>query len=69
MSPSSIDQHTIGDWLDQLGAKSPTPGGGSVAALVGAIGSALGMMVLAYSRGKKAHAQHEELFNRGSQQA
>lgn len=56
---TTIDQYTIGGWLERLGEKSPTPGGGSVAALVGAVGAALGSMVVAYTRGKKAFAEHE----------
>ena len=56
---SSIDQHLIGDWLDQLAAKAPTPGGGAVAALVGAVASALGSVVVAYTLGKKAFAEVE----------
>ncbi len=55
----SINQQPIGDWLDQLAAKSPTPGGGAVAALVGAVASALGSMVVAYTLGKKAFAEVE----------
>lgn len=62
MSEISIDQHTIADWLDRLAAKTPVPGGGAVAALAGAIGAALGSMVLAYTRGKKTYAQHEEVL-------
>lgn len=56
---ATIDQHAIGEWLEWLSEKSPTPGGGSVAALVGAIGAALGSMVVAYTRGKKAFADAE----------
>lgn len=36
-------------YLDRLGARTPTPGGGSAAALAGALGCALGEMVLNYS--------------------
>ncbi|MFK7960070.1 MAG: cyclodeaminase/cyclohydrolase family protein [Phycisphaerales bacterium] len=48
----------FGDLLDSIAAKQPTPGGGAVAALVGAISAALGSMVVAYSRGRKALAPH-----------
>lgn len=47
------------DLLDALAAKSPAPGGGFAAAAVGALASALGGMVLAYSLGKKSLAEHE----------
>ncbi|MCI4345688.1 MAG: cyclodeaminase/cyclohydrolase family protein [Thermoplasmata archaeon] len=36
-------------FLDRLAARTPTPGGGSAAAVAGAIGAALGRMVIAYS--------------------
>ena len=45
--------------LDQIAAKSPTPGGGAVAGIVGALGCALGEMVVAYSLGKKSMAEHQ----------
>jgi methenyltetrahydrofolate cyclohydrolase len=57
--PPSLGDQPIGAWLNQLAAKTPAPGGGAVAALVGAISAALGSMVIAYTRGKKAYAQHE----------
>jgi methenyltetrahydrofolate cyclohydrolase len=44
---------TIADFVAATAAKSPTPGGGSVAALVGALSAALGEMVVNYSIGKK----------------
>jgi len=47
------------DLLEQLGAKTPTPGGGAVASAAGALGAALGSMVLAYSVGKKSLAAHD----------
>lgn len=56
---NSIESRTLGDFLDQLAAKSPTPGGGAVASAVGALGAALGGMVLAYSVGKKSLVEHE----------
>lgn len=51
---------TIGDFLNAAGAKQPTPGGGSVASLVGALSASMGEMVLQYSVGKKDLAQHKE---------
>ncbi|MGH9859948.1 MAG: cyclodeaminase/cyclohydrolase family protein [Candidatus Acidiferrales bacterium] len=53
--------------LQALASKSPTPGGGAVAALTLALGAALAQMVLNYSIGKKsleAHAHiHEEALS------
>jgi len=54
-----LTSRTLGDFLGQLAAKTPTPGGGAVASVVGALGAALGDMVLAYSIGKKSLAEHE----------
>ncbi len=54
-----LTDRTLDDFLDQLAAKTPTPGGGAVASVVGALGAALGNMVLAYSIGKKSLAEHE----------
>ncbi|MFG0283789.1 MAG: cyclodeaminase/cyclohydrolase family protein [Phycisphaerales bacterium JB039] len=46
-------------FLDRLGAKTPTPGGGAVAAAVGALACALAQMVVNYSVAKKSLAAHE----------
>src|SRR4051794_40226523 len=50
---------SISDFLNALSAKQPAPGGGSVAALAGALAAAMGEMVLNYSIGKKDLAAHE----------
>ena len=49
-------------FLDALAAKQPTPGGGSVAALAGALAAAMGEMVLNYSIGKKDLVAHEPVL-------
>jgi formiminotetrahydrofolate cyclodeaminase len=46
--------HTIAEFLSATAAKQPVPGGGSVTALVGALGAAVGEMVVNYSVGKKS---------------
>src|SRR5262245_61655522 len=43
----------IDEFLKGTAARQPTPGGGSVTALVGALAAALGEMVVNYSIGKK----------------
>lgn len=43
-------------FIDSLASKEPVPGGGSVAALVGALGAALGDMVGCLTVGKKKYA-------------
>jgi formiminotetrahydrofolate cyclodeaminase len=50
---------TLGALLDGVCAKSPTPGGGAVASVVGALSAALAGMVVNYSVGKKSLAAHE----------
>ena len=40
-----LDQLSIRDFVAELGSDNPTPGGGSVAALCGALGAALSAMV------------------------
>src|SRR5437763_2307673 len=50
---------TIRDFLDAAAAKQPAPGGGSVAALAGALAAAMGEMVVNYSVGKKDLAAHQ----------
>ena len=50
---------TIRQFLESAAAKQPAPGGGSVAALAGALAASMGEMVLNYSVGKKSLAAHE----------
>ena len=63
----SIDQK-LEDYLDDLASTQPTPGGGSAAALSGAMGAALASMVCRLTLGKEAYTsvQHEieELLRR-----
>lgn len=47
------------EFLADAGAKSPTPGGGSVAAVVGALAASLARMTVAYTAGKSRFADHE----------
>jgi formiminotetrahydrofolate cyclodeaminase len=51
---------TIAAFLDAAAAKQPTPGGGSVTALVGALAAAMGEMVVNYTVDKKAYVAHRE---------
>ncbi len=50
----------VGDFLSELASDSPTPGGGSVAALCGALGAALASMVCNLTVGKKKYTDVEE---------
>jgi formiminotetrahydrofolate cyclodeaminase len=52
----------IGTFLDAAAAKQPTPGGGSVAALAGALAASMGEMTLNYSVGKKGLEAHQDVL-------
>ena len=53
-------QTTVAAFLDELASSSPAPGGGSVAALAGALGAALTTMVCAVTIGKKKYVDVED---------
>lgn len=53
---------TLKDFLDKVAGSDPVPGGGSIAALNGAIAAALGAMVAGLTIGKKGYEAHEELM-------
>ena len=48
------------EFVDALASDAPAPGGGGAAALIGALGTALGNMVGALTVGKKKYADVEE---------
>lgn len=50
---------TIAQFLGATAARQPTPGGGAVTALAGALAAAVGEMVLNYSIGKKGLEAYE----------
>lgn len=52
------------EFISALGSKSPVPGGGGAAALVGAAGAALGSMVASLTVGKSKYADVEEDMRR-----
>lgn len=47
------------EFIELLSSKEPVPGGGGSAALVGAVGTALGSMVCNLTLGKKKYMQYE----------
>ena len=53
---------SVRDFVAASAAKTPTPGGGSVAGVVGALAAALGNMALNFTRGKKKFAEHEGYY-------
>ena len=48
------------EFVEVLASKAPVPGGGGASALVGAVGTALGNMVVSLTVGKKKYADVEE---------
>ena len=52
-----LAQLTLRDYLTSLGSDEPAPGGGSAAALTGALGSALAEMVSRINAGRKKNAR------------
>ena len=54
---------TVKDFLNKVAGNDPVPGGGSIAALNGAVASALTAMVANLTIGKKNYEGHEELMN------
>ncbi|NTU84042.1 MAG: cyclodeaminase/cyclohydrolase family protein [Chloroflexales bacterium] len=55
-----LDAQPVGAFLDALASSAPTPGGGSVAALSGAMAAGLVGMVCALTAGKKQYADIDE---------
>jgi formiminotetrahydrofolate cyclodeaminase len=57
----SLVEMTIKDFTAKLGSDAPAPGGGSAAALSGALGAALVSMVCNLTAGKPKYAEYESL--------
>ena len=60
MTERSYAHETIHWYLDELASEAPAPGGGSVAALVGALGAALVSMVTNLTLGKEKFASVQD---------
>lgn len=60
MPENSIAEMKLSAFICGLSSKSPTPGGGSASALLGAIGVSLCAMVAGLTCGKKKYAQYQE---------
>lgn len=50
---TAFKNQTLNKYIEQLSSKAPVPGGGSAAALVGAVGAGLLSMAARYSQGRK----------------
>ena len=62
----ALTDKPVTTFLDELASNAPAPGGGSVAALSGALGAALISMVCNLTVGKKKYADVQDI--RGRQQ-
>jgi formiminotetrahydrofolate cyclodeaminase len=62
MTETNVHDRTasIEGFLEAAAAKQPTPGGGSAAALVGALAASMGEMTVNYSIGKKGLETHAD---------
>ena len=58
-TPPLTEAVPIGDFFDQVAGPTPTPGGGTVAAVTGALASCLATMVANLTLGKKKYAASE----------
>jgi glutamate formiminotransferase len=52
----------IREFVDRVASAEPVPGGGSVSALAGALGAALGQMAIRLTKDKKNYLQHAERY-------
>ena len=64
-----IKDKSIQVFLDELASKASTPGGGSAAAIIGAMGAALNSMVANFTVGKKGYEDVDEQAREILQQA
>jgi glutamate formiminotransferase/formiminotetrahydrofolate cyclodeaminase len=62
--PRPLIEDTVAGFVDLTSTDSPVPGGGSVAALMGALASALASMVANLTVGKKGYKQYDEEMKR-----
>ena len=58
-----MDKLTISEFCDQLGTNTPTPGGGSVSSLAGALAVSLTDMVIAYTLNNPRYSELKEEFS------
>ena len=58
--PPLTEAATVASFFDSVASPTPTPGGGTVSAFVGALAATLPAMVAGLTMGKKKYAAHEE---------
>ncbi|MBI4473409.1 MAG: glutamate formimidoyltransferase [Acidobacteria bacterium] len=60
--PTNTMAAAVRPFIDRVASTDPVPGGGSVAALAGALGTALGQMAIRLTKDKKNFQQHSERY-------
>lgn len=63
-SDNDILSLSVRQFAANTAAKTPTPGGGSVAGVVGALAVALGEMTLNFTKGKKKFVEHADYHDK-----
>lgn len=51
---------TLTEFCEQAAARTPTPGGGSIAACLGSLGAAMGQMAAKFTTGRKGFEEHQD---------
>ncbi len=69
MSDHDFKSPSVEAFLERLGSDAPTPGGGTAAAVTGAMGAALVAMLANLTIGRKKYADHEELMTAIAEEA
>ena len=62
MEDQRLTQLTVDELVARIASDDPAPGGGSAAALAGAVGAALLQMVIELTRGRPAASEHEAML-------
>ena len=60
---------TVSDFVDEVSRESPAPGGGSIAALSGALGAALSSMVSNLTANKRGSEKVDAILNKAAEKA
>jgi len=68
-NPGDLIEMNTKDFVDEVSRDTPAPGGGSIAALAGALGAALASMVSNLTVGKKGYEAEEEVLKQLAEQA
>jgi len=63
-----FSEQSIEQFLSDLAARQPAPGGGAAVGVVGAIAASLAEMVIAYSRGKKSFLKYDDELKQAATQ-